>query len=351
MTAVVPLAEERPVAVVLVNWKGWRDTLECVSSLLRIEHPALHVIIVDNGSPNNSVEMMERWCRGQEEAPIQRSITGIEPVVTAPRDLQWSVIADGEPMPCPRPEILIVRSARNNGFAGGNNIGIRLALEAGTDFVWLLNTDTVVAPDALDCLLTRASLRPDAGMIGSSLIYYWRPEQVQALGGARFDRSTGCAYVIGGESSVRDIPIDPGPVEAEIDYVVGASMLVSRSFLETVGPMCEDYFLYFEEMDWALRAHGRFAMAYAPRSRVFHKVGGSSRREASRASLRYLYRNRLRFMARFFPGSLGLVKRRLVLNFFQNLFRGRWDDVREIAGALLSARRLTSVNLRVPAIK
>jgi GT2 family glycosyltransferase len=175
--------------------------------------------------------------------------------------------------------------------------------------------------------------------VGSTLLYYWRPDEVQALGGARFDARTGAASHIGAGVSSAQVPADPSEVEAQTDYVVGASMLVTRAMLETVGAMCEDYFLYFEEIDWALRARGRFSIAYAPRSRVFHKVGGSSRRTASRTSLRYLYRNRLLLMSRFYPDALPQARRHQMLQVLQHLRRGHWGDVLEITSALAQRNR------------
>lgn len=328
-------------AVVLVNWNGWRDTLECLASLLRLQRAPAHIIVVDNASPDGSSDQLERWCRGELDATVQNHSEELPRLaLRAPADLSWACIDGGLPMPPEAPRVLIVRSASNRGFAGGNNLGIALARQSNVDWVWLLNTDTVVAPDALEALLERARARPDAGMVGSSLIYYWNPSKVQALGGASFDPVTGASACLGNGCDTAAIPSDPAMIEAQTAYVVGASMLVTSAFLDAIGPMCEDYFLYFEEIDWAVRARGRFGMAYAPRSRVFHKVGGSSVKQASRLALRYLYRNRLVFIARFFPQSLPGAKRHLRLQFLQHLWRGHWNDLREIAGALRAAPQL-----------
>ena len=330
----------RQTAVVLVNWNGWRDTVECLASLLALKMRPCAIIVVDNASRDDSVTRIAAWCRGEEgtqaasPAPELPAFHGFAPV-----DLRWACVGDNDPMPATRPDVLLVQSSRNLGFAGGNNIGIRLALAAQVDFVWLLNTDTVVDPDALETLTDRALARPDAGIVGSTLLYYWSPSEIQALGGASFDRRTGASRHVGADTRAQDVPLDPAPIVAQTDYVVGASMLVSQAFLTSVGLMCEDYFLYYEEIDWAVRARGRFALAYAPQSRVFHKVGGSSRQTASRLSLRYLYRNRLVFLGRFFPESFSAARRHMVLQFFQHLRRGHWDDVLEIAGALATSAK------------
>jgi GT2 family glycosyltransferase len=119
-------------------------------------------------------------------------------------------------------------------------------------------------------------------------------------------------------------------------------MLVAADFIRVVGPMCEDYFLYFEELDWALRGRGRFVSGYAPQSRVLHKVGGSSTRAAGDFTLNLLYRNQLRFAARFLPERLPAVKRRLTLELARHLARRRWAQARIVGRALLDSRKLVA---------
>lgn len=326
-------------AVILVNWNGWRDTVECLASLQRLATPPRLTVVVDNASTDGSAEHLAAWCRGDEVALAQHRDPALPPFDgRAPAGLHWARLGEAEPLPAERPALVLVQSTRNLGFAGGNNLGLRLAQQAGADGCWLLNTDTVVDPGALDALVARAAADPRIGMVGSTLRYYWNPAEVQALGGARFDARTGAARHLGAGSAAAALPA-AGEIEAQCDYIVGASLFATRAFVDAVGPMCEDYFLYFEELDWALRGRGRFTLAWAPESRVFHKVGGSSRRQVSRTSLRYLYRNRLRVMQRFFPAQLGAARRHMWLQVLQHARRGHWDDVRELAGALAQGPR------------
>ena len=329
------LTLESTTAVVLVNWNGWRDTIECLASLLALQRRPALIIIVDNDSRDDSVAHIEAWCRGEKPASLASSSPGLPQFDTrAPPDLAWVTHSAGGPRQTMEHGIVVLRSPVNAGFAGGNNLGIRFALDCGMSLVWLLNTDTIVERNALSALLNRAQHRPDAGMIGSTLVYYWRPERIQALGGASFNIKTGVSQTLGSETLLADVPSDPAPIERRTDFVVGASMLLTRAFIESIGSMTEDYFLYYEEIDWAVRAKGRFAIAYAPASRVFHKVGGSSRKTANRISLRYLYRNRLVFMQRFYPQSLNTVFRHLIREFLSHMVRGDWVNAREILGAL-----------------
>lgn len=330
--------------VILVNWNGWRDSIECIASLLQLRPLPMSIVWVDNASTDGSLEQLARWCAGQAATDVASPIAGVTPLPRAPAGLGWAERAAeraAESAPAAAlPQVLLVRSDRNAGFAGGNNIGMGLAWQAGAQACWLLNTDTVVAPDALQALLRRAGQRPDAGAVGSSLIYYWRPHLVQAWGGAAYHPHTGGAQHLGDGTPADAIPADPSAVEAQTSYVVGASMLVGREFVQQVGPMCEDYFLYYEEIDWAERGRrAGFGLAWAPDSRVFHKVGGSSRRRASRASLRFLYRNRLTVTRKFFAAHRGAALRAMFRQMVHHALRGHWDDVAELGGAVWDAWR------------
>ena len=112
--------------------------------------------------------------------------------------------------------------------------------------------------------------------------------------------------------------------------------MVSRAFIERIGLMQEDYFLYFEELDWAVRAEGLFRQCWAPRSLVWHKVGGSSAKVLSEFSARLLLRNRLRFVERFYPGQLAAVRRQVWWEGLRHLARGRFGSARIFLGILRS---------------
>ena len=222
----------------------------------------------------------------------------------------------------------MVRSGGNLGFAGGNNVGIRLAQVEGANWFWLLNSDTAVHADALAHLIARALARPDAGIVGSTLLYHDAPGEVQALGGAAMNPRTFVTIHIGIGSRADQVPADPAAVEVQLAYVVGASMLVSKAFVEEVGLMQEDYFLYGEEIDWATRAQGRFGQAWAPQSLVYHKVGKSSAKVMPAYSLRLMLRNKLRYVERFFPNRLGEIRRRFWWDWVRHLLKGRFAAAR-----------------------
>lgn len=327
------------VAIVLVNWNGWRDTVECLSSILASDASAVADIwVVDNDSGDGSVEHIAAWCVDPQAPESGRALEGVRHVHGTPVPFrEWQ--ANGSSAPDdPDVRVTIVRSGGNLGFAGGNNAGLVAAgIDRYTHF-WLLNTDTVIRHDALQRLLLRAAADPSVGIVGSTLVYYSEPQHVQAFGGGVMDRRSLRVLHIGEMRSIDDIPSSDSAilaVEAQMAYVVGASMLVSSEFIRAVGPMCEDYFLYFEELDWAFRGRPRFKLAYAPQSLVFHKVGASSSKPMGEFSLNLLYRNRIRFASRFMPWRMPGVMGSLAYELFRHILKRRWLPARLVVRTLL----------------
>lgn len=277
------------IHVVLVNYNGTDDTVACLASLRTLRGGPLSVTVVENGSREAARDELRRWGVEQGFRPEHDALSGALAGADGP-------IA-----------VTLVFSPENLGFAGGNNVGIRRALaDPACSHAWILNNDTEVDPDALAALRRRMDEDPVIGMCGSTLVFHDDRATVQAVGG-RFNRWKARAEELAPSTPIAALPARAA-VERDVAYVVGASMLVSRRFLEEVGPMSEDYFLYYEEIDWAARARGRFRLAWAPDSIVYHKEGGSigtsSRARPSDLSLYYMARSSLRFLARHRPLSL-----------------------------------------------
>jgi GT2 family glycosyltransferase len=234
------------------------------------------VVVSDNGSTDNSLDHIKAWAENQvSHAPssqgqyaqlfaesLKKTISFVE---------YGAAVAEQGGAPEARDvPLVLIRNDSNLGFAGGNNVGLRYALARGDfAYVWLLNNDTVVTPCSLSHLVTRLQQRTDAGMCGSTLLNYRNPHKVQALGGGYYCRWIGLPWHLG-RLRRSGGQINRAKVEKWTNFVVGASMLVSREFLLDVGLMCEDYFLYFEEADWAMRARNRYKLVYAPESVVYH---------------------------------------------------------------------------------
>jgi GT2 family glycosyltransferase len=313
------------VYVVIVNYNGWKHSIECLASLLNLSHPNFRLIVCDNHSSDHSLEKIRCFVEAQlpEAQPIRKwfPCDGYEAMRIESVESYGDSLSRREDQTCLR-SITLIRTTANLGFGAGNNIGIRYALSVGdADYIWLLNNDTVVEPQALSAMIQRMRAVPNAGICGSTILDYEDPLRIQALGGARYLKWAGIGAQIGANRKW-PLCVQAEPIENAMSYVAGASMLVSRQFLETVGLMAESYFLYFEEIDWTRRSAGRFKLAYAPDSIVYHKQGsaiGSSRTDRPRSpgAFYWLTRSRLKFTAKYHPEALASVGLYSLINCMQ----------------------------------
>ncbi len=328
------------VDIILVNWKGWRDTIECLESVFRLNYPQFRVIVVDNNSADGSVEKIKEWAEGRLSAAATQPLLGHlitpawkKPIVYLEYDRAQAEAGGGREDAA----LVIINSGANLGFAGGNNVGLRYAmLRPGFGYAWLLNNDTVVEAEALSALVRRGMADPDVGIVGSTLLFYSAPDTVQAYGGAIFQPSKAYARPIGISSRRRDLDAtEVAGIERDMRYVIGASMLISERFLREVGLMEEGYFLYYEELDWACRGKA-FKLAYAKDSVVYHKVGQSAGTE-SVFSLHFLYRSRVLFIRRHFPRNLFEVYLSMLSEAARALLKGRPNVARAVMKVFLDA--------------
>ncbi len=220
------------VYIVVLTWNGKADTLECLQSLRASSYPNARILVVDNASTDRTLEA------------VQAFSTSVE----------------------------VIRNSTNRRFAGGNNVGIRRALEAGADFVLLLNNDTVVDKDLLSELVAAAQRDPGIGVVGPKIYYSSDPRRIWYAGGK-------IQWWAGWISHVGIRQIDSGQYRhtAETDYVTGCCMLVRRDVIERIGLLDERYFMYGEDVDWCLRArHAGYRIVIEPRAMLWHKLSVSA---------------------------------------------------------------------------
>lgn len=253
------------VAIILLNWNGYQDTVECLESLRGLDYPSAFIVLVDNASSDGSEERLRAICP---------------------------------------PEVTILQSGANLGFAGGNNVGIRYALEHGADYLWLLNTDTLVDPSALTALVRRAEADPTLGLIGSRIFYLAAPQHLWYAGGTLYPR-TGMA--IHEPYNVPDAPEFDQPHPT--DFITGCSILARRATVERIGGLAEEYFYSYEDVDWCYQARqAGWGLYYEPESKVYHKVSASIG-TATPKQLYYSTRARILFVKHRLPKSYGSAVR------------------------------------------
>ena len=315
-------ADQR-VYIVILNWNGWRDTQECLESVLHLEGHDYAVVVCDNASSDGSMEHIVAWAEGCELAP-RTVFLPHEPVLKPVQYVRYNRTT-AESGPADSTLLALIDNGANLGFAGGCNVGIRYALsKPDCGYVWLLNNDCVVPTDALAKMVALCRQRPRVGICGSEVHYYDNPSMVQTFGG-RLNPWFCTTHSIACGAPADSLRAEP----ATIDYVPGASMLVTREFLARVGPMSESYFLYFEEIDWAERARGIFELAVCLGGLVYHRGAASigSPTEGGERGIRseyFLLRGRRIFAQRFYPIRLPLVYLGLVGSIVTRLGRRKW---------------------------
>jgi GT2 family glycosyltransferase len=321
----------KKVYIIILNWNGWQDTIECLESVFRLDYPDFRVIVCDNDSEDGSIGYIKMWAEGCLDAfvPVSNPLRNLSfPPILKPLDVveyeRNKAESGGSEDAGAR--LILIRTGANRGFAAGNNVGLRYVLAKGEfDYVWLVNNDTVVKSDSLSLMVKRMKERPNAGMCGALIPFYDNPHKIWTAGGGTYNKYLAKSVSIDHGKSVSEVSTGEN-IEAHMDYLAGASMLVSVDFLHSVGLMNEDYFLYFEEPDWYIRGKNRFSLAYADKAMVYHKVAISTDKwnNSNNITINKIYfASQLRFVSKFFPLALPIVlfriaKHHLKLIFFQS---------------------------------
>jgi len=284
------------VSIIILNWNGWKDTIECLESLYRITYPNYDVIVVDNGSQDDSLQRIKEYAEGKikvnskfvEYNPSNKPINVFE--VTEEN-------AKGGKFNRPLYEkydvdrrMILIRNKNNYGFAGGNNVGVKFALGVlNPDYILLLNNDTVVDPKFLDELVKVAESDEKIGIVGPKIYYYDNPNIIQTIG-ASINFWTGTITQLGCGKNDKDIKIRSDVIP--VDYVWGACFLIKVNVITDIGLLDPDLFLYTEEADWSLRAkiEGYYSVSSLT-AKIWHKHMASSKK--LRSTVYYSMRNRM----------------------------------------------------------
>ena len=316
--------------IILVNWKRASDTCACITSLERTVGVEWFAVVCDNGSPDDSATELQNFLAEKYTKRIRST--------TDPQ------VFDYYASDTSTPRVTLVLSPSNLGFAGGNNLAYRHApADVKAEFVWFLNNDTEVEPETLSRMVDRMRQDPSIGICGNTLVYAHDRKTVQTFGGSVYYPWTGIMHEIG-NGKTWPCPVDANAVEARMRYVSGASALVTSEFIDRVGLMCEDYFLYFEEIDWAERARkAGFRLGYAPQAVVFHIEGAAlgSGKTARRSMLAeyYAMAGKFAITRRFFPWALPTVYLFAFLQVLRRYMQGYGARARMMAEVVLGFRR------------
>jgi GT2 family glycosyltransferase len=322
--------------------------LDCLETLLAAGGVALDVVVADNASTDGTPALLRAWAAGggagvrdwQVPPDCPFAVDRLDP--GARPDLASGAIP-GSPH-----RLRLVETGVNGGFAAGVNAGLALlARDPGLDRFWILNPDSLVPPGTAAAFATEPGPAGGFALMGGRVLYCDGSGRIQIDGGT-IDRRTG---VTGNLNLGAPHATTPAPDPGAMDFITGASMVASRRFHETAGPMPEDYFLYYEEVDWAL-CRGALPLAYCAGGIVYHRAGtaiGSPTlgRPASPFSLYFKHRGRLRFVRRHLPRALPGALAYSLAKAAQLALKGYAREAATILGASLGRPPSATVRARL----
>lgn len=285
------------VAIILVNWNGYAFTADCLRSLRMVEFPNFKVILADNASENE----------------------------------------EGQRLKAEFPEIDLIQNNSNLGFTGGNNVGIKKALDDGYSHVMLLNNDTVVEPDFLGQMIRKFHGNSQLGVVQPLIFFLHDRKKIWSAGG-KWNQFLCRAITLGDRIYTKEYPAE----DCKLDWATGCCMLISRNALLGSGLLNQGYFAYFEDVEWSLRFQKNgFKIELAADAVIYHEAGASSKKKHSEGTLSatvfyyhvrnqfYLVRTQSNAAQISFATSYHLVRFVLWMGYF--CVRGRFQKLKAVA--------------------
>lgn len=328
---------KKKIYIVLVNFHGFQDTIECLESLHHLQYTDFQIILIDNSDDNKDINNLKAWAEGEYDEIETNFPQYVIPKIDKPVSHVFLKEEDFKEQKFDQ-KLLIVKAQENRGFAAANNIALRYInqFDLKDSLVWLLNNDTVVALETLQQIIDELKAIPkkemDLTLFGTPLFEYEKPSRIQAIAG-KYHKSLGITSHIGKGLSY-DKNLDTNSYN--IDYPIGASLVLSAGFLENVGLMNEEYFLFFEELDWVQRAKTiEGDTKVLPVFGVYHKQGKAtlSGRKNSKSEFIDLLslRNRIIFSKKFYKNHVWKVKLFiLTITIFKRIISGNFGRIPKI---------------------
>jgi GT2 family glycosyltransferase len=267
------------VTAVLLTWNGWQDTSLCLASLEHLDYPNFEVVVVDNGSTDDSVALIrERF-----------------------------------------PWVKVIENGKNLGFTGGCNVGIKHAQQQGSEFIWLLNNDTTVDPGALRAMVEKAQTNPRIGAVGSVIYFMDEPTRLQCWGGGYVNFWLGRSGAF-----LREVNDD------KVEFITGCSLLLSRAAIDEIGALDEGFFMYWEDADicFRLRRAG-WLLAVAANSKLWHK-GHTTMGKAKANAYRHFSASAAYFFSKYAPVPAFSIWIGFATRIAKRIAVGDWEKLRAV---------------------
>jgi GT2 family glycosyltransferase len=348
------IIEEQKVNIIILNYNGWKDTLECLESILKSDYSNFQLIVIDNASPNNSLEILKKWAEGNQNIltpenshplyylshpPIEKPVPYIEynreeaekggelknetDIINKYFKEKKSGMNKNniEPSIIKYP-LIFIQTGRNLGFAGGINVGLKMLLARDEQsFIWLLNPDMVVEKGALRIFAEQSKFLENMIIGGNTVKNYDNPAELLFYAGAVINRCKGTVSFIKNE---RDMTGDY--------YVSGGSLFTNLNTVKRVGLLSENYFLYWEDADWCEKARKADIKFKIITDAIIYNKGSTSIGKGYKAEYYYSL-GMLKFFYKNHKNRLGIIMIFNVLRILKRVIKGKYSLAKAIINA------------------
>ena len=283
------------VTIIILNWNGWKDTIECLESIYQIDYPNFNIIIIDNLSTDESILKIKEYCWGKIELKsdffeYSKKNKPIDIIELSKEEIEHSSYNPEVKSSKQNRNIILIKNNKNYGFAEGNNIGIKYALKyLSPNYVLLLNNDTVVDKYFLNELIKVTDINDKISILGPTIYWYNHKTKIQSAGVKLYPK-------LGHQKILGLNKIDKGQFKdvSQVNYVSGCALLAKSEIFNKIGFLDIDYFLYWEEADWCFRAsNAGYQIFHVPNAKIWHKGSVSS---TSSNKIYYVTRNMFWFV-------------------------------------------------------
>lgn len=263
------------VTIVLLNYNGYEDTIACFESLQNITYQNYNIIIVDNNSPDKSMDKINKYMVEKELENV--FFESFNKAMNYPEKL---------------PAVSLIQSAYNGGYGHGNNIGIKYALKNSVDYVLILNNDTIVEPSFLEPMVQMCEKDKGIGIASGKIYFYDRPDTIWFNGGKFSACKAKVTHFNFNEKDTGQIVKEP------ITFISGCMWLVPKNVFHVVGLINEEYFMYVEDLEFCQRVLNKgYTLKVLTEGSVYHKVGSSTQGRFSSFSVFWRTRNMNKFIS------------------------------------------------------
>jgi GT2 family glycosyltransferase len=299
------------VYIVIVNFKQWQDTRDCLESVLQSTYTDFSIFVIDNNSGNNSLEHLSAW--------LENKIAGKTSLLSEPPGyvlLKKQELNDSTDL-SKLPEVVFIQNDENAGFAAGNNVVLRFLREQDAYF-WLLNPDMVIKDDAMEKLVQFTTGLSLQSIVGTVVQSYSGNHELLFYGGHKVNFLSATVSMIK----------RPGSVQ-RLDYISGGCLFTHTSNLDRLGLLPERYFLYWEETDWCYRAkQNGYVLSVCPGAVCYDKI--STIIGKSFMSDYYYVRNGLLFISKYRKKNIPFVLFFVGIRFLKRIVTGQWARARGV---------------------